>query len=1098
MFDKRFKPTSHKRQDGEYNLSLPISAKWEDAEQRVLLVMETIDSQDLKESSLLFDRSKTVLTNLMQYTMRAAKTACDFSRKDAAFACVNFNNEKFMDKDKSQWPGYRAKFAKRVRKLIKELNPTNVIVFGDWAMKALMPDEDYVEKKRGWVWDYSVGNVQCRISHTLDLNPLYTPKKDETSGDDDDDDDDDAGGDDKDVFGKANLLFYVSRNVMNGLAGKMIYDCSEIKARPIYIDTMKKFKRFWKKLKAAEVVAVDTEGRNLTVNHNAVHTIQFSFNTSKGYVLPFNDPDTPWDKDELKLINKKMRAYFGAKPGKLPLKYLIFQYGMFDLRALRVELGLPVIHHNVWEITAGEYCLDENLKYLKDAPFRTPHGGLEQIFMSYGNDHYKKAAFAKEDRADSSKTKLDNPEFIEYAAMDTQSIFGIHEQQIARASHLKVGDKPFLPYYRKLVSKQMSHTVHVISHMTQRGVAIDKLYLAQLKSNQSPLLKLINEVLGKLNDTDTVKKANKKLLKEASGQSSSKGLFNREPWVLDWGKYDHKSMVFFNIMGLKAVSQTKTGAAQINKTFVAAYKREHPVVEQFGRYQKLTKLWSAYVKGWWNKIQESADARVDFRLRPGYGFFDVVTGRLNSFGPSLQQVPTRGAESKYIKRMFTSPAGTMHIKFDYSAHEVRVWSYVSGEMKLADVFRVGQKLRQKLRTTSDPDALVALFKQIKVEGDIHIINVKRFLGQVVDKDHPLRDAIKAVVFGVLYGKGAGTLARDIVSNNTNTANDKIDKTIASLKEMRDEAKMKAKLKAVDEAFNKEKDKAKKESLAKELADLRNREWVKGKIKELVKSVEKLEVEKEEIPKKYTKAFASDIIEKLFGDFKKGGEWLTWTKSHAKDNFYTYSPIGMRRNLFSMLTGINSIIAAMERRAANSPIQGFASQIGITSARLVVLELYKVLQKFGYIDKKTREMPAEILKAVHDALYSEVPYEIVLIYVHVLQWVATYGVTQYYRDEFGVDFPIEPEIELEFGATEDKAYKWNWTDAHLKECLLNTLKDQVAIGILKEDPDKVLKKIYAIYDDPEKKEYLETNYPILGVLPEQPKAKKKAKKELEEA
>jgi DNA polymerase I-like protein with 3'-5' exonuclease and polymerase domains len=1097
MFDKRFRPSSHKRQEGEYNLSLPISAKWGDAQQRVLLVLETIDSQDLKEQSLLFDRSKTVLTNLMQYTMRAAKSACGFSRKDAAFACVNFNNEKFMDKDKKHWPGYRAKFADRVRKIIKEMEPTHVIVFGDWAMKALMPDMEYVEKKRGWVWDYRVGRVRCKISHTLDLQPLYTPKKAEDAGDDEDDDDDDAGGDDKDVFGKANLLFYVSRNVMNGLAGEMIYGLSHVKANPIYIDTMPKFKKFWKKLKAAEVASCDTEGRNLTVNHNAIHTFQFSFGTKKGYVIPFNDPNTPWTADELKFIKKKLRAWFGAKPGKLPLKYIIFQYGMFDLRAIRVELGLPVIHHHVWEITAGEYCLDENLKYLRDAPFRTPHGGLEQIFMSYGNDHYKTAKFSKEDRADSSKTKLDNPEFIEYAAMDTQSIFGIYKMQLKRASHLMVGDKPFLPYYLRLVSKQMSHTVHVISHMTQRGIAIDKLYLATLKSNQSPLLKLINEVQGKLNETAEVKAANKKLLKEASGQSSSKGLFNREPWVLDWGKYDHKSMVFFNILGLKAVSQTKTGAAQINKTFVAAYKREQPIVEQFGRYQKLTKLWSAYVKGWWNKIQESPDAKVDFRLRPGYGFFDVVTGRLNSFGPSLQQVPTRGAESKYIKRMFTSPPGTMHIKFDYSAHEVRVWSYVSGELKLADVFRVGQKLRQKLRTTKDPDALVALFKQIKVEGDIHIINVKRFLGQVVDKEHPLRDAIKSVVFGVLYGKGAGTLARDIVANNTNTTNDKIDKTAAQIKEFKDEAKMKAKIKAVSEALEKEKDKAKKEMLAKELADLKNREWAKAKVKELTATVAKLEEEKAEIPKKYTKDFAADIIGKLFGDFNKGAKWLDWTKQHARENCYTYSPIGMRRNLFSMLTGINSIMAAMERRAANSPIQGFASQIGITAARLVVLELYKVLQKFGYIDKKTREMPAEILKAVHDALYSEVPYEIVLIYVHVLQWVATYGVTAYYKEEFGVEFPIEPEIELEFGATEDKAYKWNWTDSHLRECLANTLKDQKAIGTLKEDPEEILKKIYSVYDDKEKREYLETNYPILGVLPE-PKAKKAKKKEAAEA
>jgi DNA polymerase I-like protein with 3'-5' exonuclease and polymerase domains len=487
------------------------------------------------------------------------------------------------------------------------------------------------------------------------------------------------------------------------------------------------------------------------------------------------------------------------------------------------------------------------------------------------------------------------------------------------------------------------------------------------------------------------------------------------------------------------------------------------------------------VKGWWNKIQENVDSKVDFRLRPDYGFFDVVTGRLNSSGPSLQQVPSRGAEAKYIKRMFTSPPGTLHIRFDYSAHEVRVWSYVSGETVLANVFKVGQDLRRELRTTTEKGKLAEIFARIKKDGDIHIINVKRFLGQVVDKDHPLRDAIKAVVFGVLYGKAAGTLAKDMVVNNTNAANDKIDKITEQVREYKDDAKLKFKIKSVEAAVEKEKDKEKRSALKKELNSLKDREWVKAKIKELKNQTVVLEEEKAEIPKKYSKEFAADVIQKLFKDFKKGAAWLDWTKKHARENYYAYSPIGMRRNLFSMLTGINSIMAAMERRAANSPIQGLASQIGITAARLVVLELYKVLRKFGYIDNTTDLMPAEILKAVHDALYSEVPYNITLIYIHVLQWVATYGVTQYFKDEFGIVFPVEPEIELEFGATEDKSYKWNFTNEHLKECLFNTLKDQVVIGTLKEDPAKVLKKIYHDYENKEGlKEYLVKNYPILGL------------------
>jgi DNA polymerase I-like protein with 3'-5' exonuclease and polymerase domains len=1056
VFDKRFRPKLYTRQKGEYNLSLPISAEWDDKPQRVMLVLETIDSQDLKEETLLFDRSRAVLTNLMKYTFSASKVAFGFKRKEAGFCAVNFNNKKFMDQPKETWGGYRSQFAKRVKMLIKEMQPTHVIIFGDYAAASLLPDIEYLDKKRGWVFDTKLGGVQVKVCATLDLQPLYTPKK--NIEDDGDDDDDDDGGDDKDIYGAANLLLYVSNNVMNGLAGKNLYDLSHIKPNVKYIDTIEKFDKFYAKLKEAEVAGVDTETRNGTINHNAIHTLQVAFSENKSYFIPIDHPEAKWDEDERKYVKKKLRTFFGAPKGKYPLKYMITQWGMFDLRMLRVELGIPVIHHDVWEITAGEYCLDENKKYLADKKARgfikTPHGGLEQIFMYYGNDHYKTSPFGKGDRANPNLTRLSNPDFIDYGGMDVQSIFGIHLKQQERASHLSVGDKPFLPFFKRLVTKQMSNTVHTISHMKQKGVAVDKLYLATLKSNQSPLLKIMNDIKAKLNGMKEVEAANKKLLKNSSGQSTAKGLYDKTPWIFNWNKADHKEVLFFNVMGLKPVSYTrKENKPQVNKTFIAEYKRENEVVETFGRYQKLSKLWSAYVKGFWNRIQESVDSKADFRLRPDYGFLDVVTGRLNSGKPSLQQVPTRGAESKYIKRMFTSPPGTMHIKFDYSAHEVRVWSYVSGEKLLADVFRVGQTLRKQLRVVTDPDKLKELFTKIKVEGDIHIINVKRFLNQVVDKEHPLRDAIKSVVFGVLYGKGAGTLAKDIVSNNTNTANDKIDKIAKEVKELKD------KLNALK---------------GKELTD------AKAKIVELTRQRSALEEEKEKIPKKYTKDFASDIIQRLFGDFKKGAKWLDWTKQHAREHFYTYSPLGMRRNLFSMLTGINSIIAAMERRAANSPIQGMASQIGVTAARLFVLELYKVLKEFGYIDKKTREMPAEILKAVHDALYSEVPYKIVLIYVHVLQWVATYGVTEYYKEEFGVEFPIEPEIELEFGASEDKAYKWNWTDSHLKECLLNTLKDQKSIGVLKEDPEEILKLIYSVYDDAEQRAYLEKHYPILGV------------------
>lgn len=38
-------------------------------------------------------------------------------------------------------------------------------------------------------------------------------------------------------------------------------------------------------------------------------------------------------------------------------------------------------------------------------------------------------------------------------------------------------------------------------------------------------------------------------------------------------------------------------------------------------------------------------------------------------------------------------------------------------------------------------------RAMKIEGDVHIMNVKRFFNKLVEKSHPLRDAVKAVVFG---------------------------------------------------------------------------------------------------------------------------------------------------------------------------------------------------------------------------------------------------------------------------------------------------------------------------------------------------------------
>jgi DNA polymerase I-like protein with 3'-5' exonuclease and polymerase domains len=850
---------------------------------------------------------------------------------------------------------------------------------------------------------------------------------------DDDDEEDEALG--KDLYASSNLLGYVSRNIANLYLGRNPYSLSHIQPNPVYIDTLEKFDRFFEKLEAAPIVAVDTETKNLSATKNSIFIIQFAFSNKKGYVLPLFHPMTPFTASELQYIQGKLRAWFIARPPE-HFKYLVTLNGMYDLKVIRAQFKIPIILRRVWEVTGGESCLDENVRVLED--FQTPIGGLRGLFTHYGNELYWTMPMSKDERETIGFVSPDNKDLQDYAALDVQSILGIREMQIERSRALQLGSRKYTPFYTRLVSNQLSNTAHVISHMVGRGVNLDMVYLTHLRSKSSPLLTELDEVRKELYSMPSVKATNKALLKAEGGSTASGGLFGRQAWVFKETKPDHKIALFIETLGLEPRSYTKTKQPQIDKAFQKYYKDEVTEVRLFERIQKITKIWGTYVNGFYKTLRTSLDG-WDNRLRAGYGFWKVVTGRLNSFKPSLQQIPTRDPISKYIKRCFVAPYGHLYVKFDYSAHEVRFWAIMAKDDVLAGVFRIGQTLRKKFRRNPTPE----LKKKIKEKGDIHILNILFFFNMLVDKSHPLREAIKSVIFGVIYGKSAGTLAKDVGGQRIGTLEDGLKankKEIAAL-----DVSDKAKRKELQE---------KRETLKEELEEARNKDW---------------------------KTFAADLMSKLFARFSKGGEWLTWASAFAEENFYVYSPTGRRRNLYGVLTGIKSVISAMGRRAKNSPIQGTASEVAVTSARLIAIAFYEfLLEWYPKTAAKMEVLPAEPLKAVHDALYSECPYKYILPYVHIVQWVATYGVTEYYKETFDFEFNIEPEIEMEFGATESQMFKWDWSHGNLEECIKSALASAKEIGTLKGTEEEAFDTIMAPYKNEEMKVWLDTRYPILGV------------------
>ncbi len=1039
MFEELYTLDSPHRK-GDFKLKLPICSSWKGSSHRLLVILETVDGKDLSANRLLTERSRKVLTNVIKEARKSLRVLSpDSEIPTFAFAAINFNDRRTFDLEREQRRALEYKFKDRVIEAIKKLKPTHILISGGMASNYLLSDVENLAWKRGWVFKREFGPVECKVVCTLDLEPLYSNRQNKEI--EENEDDEEFGQ--KEKWGVSNLLGLVVRNLTHLMAGRHLYSLKHIKPKPVYIDTVERFDRMMEVLRKHPRIAWDTEDRNLTVLKNSVYMMQFAVNADRGFVVPMYHPKTPFSPKSLTYIHKELRQFFAERPQD-PFKYFITINGAFDLMVARSQLKIPVILKSVWEVTAGEHALDENIKFLNDKTFRErfPDGksawNLRAILTSYRNDWYFKAAFSKEDRGNLGQRDPDDPEVLEYTSMDVQCLHGIHDMQLARAETMKLGDKNYKPYFSRLIRKQMSNTVHTISHMQTKGAHVDMFYLAFLKSSDSPLVMQWKEEEKELYELPSVKKANALLTKQL-GEQEGQGLFgSKTPWIFNIGKPLHQQTLFFDVMELKPLSHTKKEKKpQVNKPFQKAYRENYPEVEKFAVIQDIKKLWGTYIKGWWNKLKESADSLTDGRLRPSYGFIDVVTGRSSSRSPNLQQVPTRSKIAKYIKRLFIASKGCVLVKYDYSAHEVRLWAIIAKDDVLADLFRIGQKLRQEYRKNPTPE----LLKRIKTEGDVHIINVKLFFNKVVDKTHFLRDAIKTTIFGVIYCKGPKSLANELNNRNKEVG--------AILRGQLRELKVKL-------------EKEKTEELLKKKTML----------------LAQLEENKNEKPK--DKEYAQKLIEKLFSRYTKGKQWIEWAKESVASRYYSFSPLGRRRNLWGVLTGIDPIIAAMQRRGVNSPVQGMASETGMTACRLVAINFYEFIEKF-YGIKEMMFLPGELEKFVHDALYSEVRYKFLIPYLYILQWTATYGVAKYYKEEFGLDFNIEPEISIELGCTEDNLKEWDWTNKSLIKVIRETLAEQVQHQLLEEDEvDKVFAEILEVTKNKEIMHYLNTKYPILGV------------------
>ena len=133
-------------------------------------------------------------------------------------------------------------------------------------------------------------------------------------------------------------------------------------------------------------------------------------------------------------------------------------------------------------------------------------------------------------------------------------------------------------------------------------------------------------------------------------------------------------------------------------------------------------------------------ADEDGRIRSTLNQTETRTGRISSSEPNLQNIPVRRPEGKELRRFFTAKEGYVLCDADYSQIELRVLAHIANDENMIAAFNSGV--------------------------DIHTITASQVFGMIPEMVTPLmRSRAKAVNFGIVYGIGAFSLAKDIGVSN---------------------------------------------------------------------------------------------------------------------------------------------------------------------------------------------------------------------------------------------------------------------------------------------------------------------------------------------
>lgn len=334
----------------------------------------------------------------------------------------------------------------------------------------------------------------------------------------------------------------------------------------------------------------------------------------------------------------------------------------------------------------------------------TDMGFYENDLESYKSKHPEAnpdKAFTNEEgeKVYGSYANIPKDVLMPYNCADTDAAFRLYKAFLPR-----LNEKQLWVYENVQIP-----SCYPFAKMEFGGARIDWQYLETLSEN----------ILGKIAkiEREVFSFPEVKAFKEKLEESGKEFKFNSVPQTRD---------LLFKELRLTPLYLTEKGEPATDQDVLEYFGKQNPMIALLAKRRLLAQRHSTFVVG-------ARKKRLGDHLHTSYGLVHTETGRPNSSGPNLQNIPR---EEIYRMMYVPDDEGSLLVQADYSQIELRIMALKSGDNNLLDYFRQGADVHRMIAS------------RIHKKPPEEISKEERVLA-------------KRTVFGLCYGQGAQGLAEEL-------------------------------------------------------------------------------------------------------------------------------------------------------------------------------------------------------------------------------------------------------------------------------------------------------------------------------------------------